>query len=167
MRVTGKITSLFLCLALLAITGCASKDVSVVENGKRVTIEYVMKADGKVLASGGSDGTYSYVHGKEDIVMNLSKYLEGARVGEEIRVSLPPEQAYGPHKEDLVRVIPASSLPEGMDLKLGMPIRGTNPDGSGFMARVVGIRDDQVVLDFNHPLAGKTINYHFKILDIK
>jgi FKBP-type peptidyl-prolyl cis-trans isomerase SlyD len=87
-------------------------------------------------------------------------------VGEEKDVKLRPEEAYGPVRKDAFQEVPKSSIPAEA-LKAGTPLRAQAPDGRTMVARVSEVKDKTVVVDLNHLLAGKTVVFHLKVLDVK
>jgi FKBP-type peptidyl-prolyl cis-trans isomerase SlyD len=88
------------------------------------------------------------------------------KVGDSKQVTVKPEDAYGPVNKDAVSEIEKDQIPED-SLKVGTVLQGQNPDGRVLIARVVEIKEDTVLLDYNHPLAGKTLYFDVKILDVQ
>ena len=135
--------------------------------GYQVSLEYTLSDDkGAEIQTNKGEAPLVYTPGKQEILPGLEKALDGMHVGEEKDVKLPPEDAYGPVDKEAFQEVPKSSIPaEG--LKVGTPLRAKSPDGRAMMARVSEIKDKTVIVDLNHPLAGKTLAFHVKILDVK
>jgi len=135
--------------------------------GYQVSLEYTLSDEkGAQMQTNKGEAPLVYTPGKNEILPGLEKALDGMHVGEEKDVKLPPEEAYGPVDKEAFQEVPKSSIPaEG--LKVGTPLRAHSPDGRSMMARVSEIKDKTVVVDLNHPLAGKTLAFHVKILDVK
>ena len=87
-------------------------------------------------------------------------------MGETKTVSLDPEQAYGISHEELLTSVPHSSFPEDTNLYVGITVEGKSSDGQLMSARVTSIEEDHVVLDFNHPMAGRTLNFDLELVSI-
>jgi len=90
--------------------------------------------------------------------------------GEEKEIKLSPEQAYGEAKPDMIKKFPKDKLPPGQEAKPGMMIMLNSPDGRKFPAKIVEkiveVDDKEVSIDFNHPLAGKALNFKIKVVEI-
>lgn len=138
-----------------------------IEKGKRVSFDYTLTVDGEVMDSSEGRSPLEYTHGEGQIVPGLEKEFEGMRVGDEKNVIVSPEEGYGVLNPDALQEIPRSSLPADATLEAGMSLQARDPNGNVFQVRVAGVKADTVVVDFNHPLAGKTLNFQVKILSIK
>lgn len=138
-----------------------------VSDGAQVAIEYTLTlGDEKVLDTNVGSDPLVYTHGQHQIIPGLEKALEGMTKGEQKTVTVAPEEAYGPVNPDAYYEIEKEKIPEG-SLKVGAIIEGTDGTGRQLRARVAEIKDDTVILDFNHPLAGKTLHFDVKILDVQ
>ncbi len=139
-----------------------------VEKGNKVKIEYTGSLeDGTVFDSSEKHGkplefeagTGKVIKGFDDAVMGMEK-------DEEKKVTIPAEDAYGERKEDLLKDIPRDKLPKE-ELKEGMTLIMTLPNGAQMPAIIHKIEENNVVLDLNHPLAGKTLHFKLKVVDIE
>jgi FKBP-type peptidyl-prolyl cis-trans isomerase SlyD len=138
-----------------------------IEQDKVVTISYTLKnGSGEVLDSSENNGDLSYLHGHQNIVPGLEKVLTGRDVGEQVDATVTPEEGYGERREDLVFSIPRERLPEG-ELELGMQFRAQSQDGQEMVVNLVGIGDDEVTLDGNHPLAGEDLHFDVTVTDVR
>ncbi|WP_447976878.1 FKBP-type peptidyl-prolyl cis-trans isomerase [Candidatus Nitrospira bockiana] len=135
--------------------------------GKVVSVEYTLRLDDReVFESNVGGDPLTYTHGSQEIIPGLEKALEGMKVGETKQVTVAPEDAYGVvHPEGIFEVEKSRIPSEG--LKVGAQLQGSGPDGRPVYPRVSEIKGDTVVLDLNHPLAGKTLHFDVKVLDIK
>ena len=136
-----------------------------IENGKKVKINYTLTVDGDYVD--GTDGRepFEYVQGKNQIIPGLERHLEGLGVGDEREVIVGPDDAYGVEDPNAYIEIAKSKMPEG-ELELGMLVHATGPDGRQMVVRVAEIREETIVLNFNHPLAGKELHFKIVILEI-
>jgi FKBP-type peptidyl-prolyl cis-trans isomerase SlyD len=140
---------------------------SVVQPGSEVSFDYTLTDEsGQVVDTSKGKAPLNYVHGKGQIIPGLEKELTGMTVGGEKRVTVKPEDAYGPVEPGAFREVPREALPAEA-LKVGTMLLAQGPAGEGVPVRVHEIKDNTVVMDFNHPLAGKTLSFDVKITDIK
>ena len=104
--------------------------------------------------------------GEGAIVPTLEMAIYGLRAGDEHTFELTPEQAYGPRDEALVRMMPLSDFPDDLAPVKGQIISFTAGDGEEIPGTVVDVEDDQVKVDFNHPLAGNFVIFRVQILSV-
>jgi FKBP-type peptidyl-prolyl cis-trans isomerase 2 len=88
------------------------------------------------------------------------------KIGEVKNVKLSPEEAYGNVNPEAVQAVPQSSFPPDFKLQEGLLVQGHDPQGQPVMAKIDSVEQDSVVLDFNHPLAGKSLNFEIELLSI-
>lgn len=159
------------CIAVLLgaidFDSAAFAQNATVQPGAEVSFDYTLTDDGgKVVESSKGKEPMHYVHGKGQIIAGLEKELAGMAVGAEKKVTVKPEDAYGPVDPRAFQEIPKEKLPQEA-LKVGTMLMAQAPSGQGVPVRVHEIKDSTVVMDFNHPLAGKTLSFDVKITDIK
>jgi FKBP-type peptidyl-prolyl cis-trans isomerase SlyD len=143
------------------------KSGSVVQEGSFVSIEYTLTDDGgKVLDTNVGKEPLTYIQGAGQIVKGLERELNGLKVGDQKKVAVKPEDGYGVPNEKAFQEIPREKIPVEAQ-KAGMMLMSKAPDGRGVPIRVHEVKEKTVVVDFNHPLAGKTLNFDVKIKDIK
>ena len=135
---------------------------------KAVSIEYTLTNDaGDVIDSSAGGAPLVYLQGAGNIIPGLEKALEGKAVGEELTVTVEPEDAYGEYSAELVSTLSASMF-EGVDqLEVGMQFHASAPDGQ---MQIVTIRDldgDDVTVDGNHPLAGQRLTFKVKVVAVR
>lgn len=140
-------------------------DKSTVASGKAVSIEYTLKVDEKVVDSNVGGAPLTFQQGSGRIIPGLEKALEGMKKGESKHVTVAPKDGYGEHDPKAFQEVNKEMIPP--DAKVGTMLNGTRPDGRRVMVVVKEIKEKTVLLDFNHPLAGKTLNFDVKILDVK
>lgn len=144
-----------------------TKSQNVVQDGSAVSFDYTLTDDdGKVIDSSKGKQPMSYTHGKGEIIPGLEKELAGMPVGAEKKVTIKPEDAYGPINPQAFQEVPKEKLPPEA-LKVGTVLMAQGPQGQGMPVRVHEIKDKTVIMDFNHPLAGKTLSFDVKITDIR
>jgi FKBP-type peptidyl-prolyl cis-trans isomerase SlyD len=134
--------------------------------GYKISLEYTLTDDkGEQIQSNKGEAPLVYTQGAHEILPGLEKALDGMHVGEEKDVKLPPEEAYGPVQKEAFQEVPKSSIPAEAH-KVGTPLRAQSPDGKTLVARVSEVKDKTIIVDLNHPLAGKTLAFHVKVLDV-
>ena len=144
-----------------------AKNDNVVKDGMLVSMEYTLKGtDGKVIDSSKGREPLKYVHGQKSMIPGLEKELTGMKVGSEKNVTVKPEDAYGPRNPNAVQEIPKEKIPPNA-LKVGAVLQGQDDQGRPLLARIQEIKDKAVVIDMNHPMAGKTLVFNIKIVDIQ
>lgn len=132
-----------------------------------VSIAYTLKDDtGEVLDSSEGGEDLAYLHGHQNIVDGLEEALEGKAVGESVSVTVEPEKGYGVRNDDLVFQVSRDRMPDE-ELELGVQFAAQDKDGNQQVVTLVGIGDDQVTLDANHPLAGQKLHFDVTVNDIR
>lgn len=145
----------------------------VVEPGKVVAIYYVVKVRGvarSIRSPLMGDPPLEYVHGAGQLIPGLERALEGRRVGEHVRVVVPPSQAYGERDRSLQQRVPLDALADLGPLEEGMILEALGEDGSWreFLTVVEIDREEQtVLLDANHPLAGLELEFDVDVVDVR
>jgi FKBP-type peptidyl-prolyl cis-trans isomerase 2 len=158
--------SLFLMVCMGAAWAHAADDV-VIKNGSKVAFDYTLTVDGKVADTSAGKKPLEYVQGDGKLIPALTKKLEGMRAGEEKTIVLPPEEAYGKVNPDAKREVPKTALPQNTELKPGMTMQARDAKGNVFMTKIAEVKKDSVIMDMNHPLAGKTLTFKIKIVSIQ
>ncbi len=142
------------------------KPSSVIQEGSFVSIEYTLTDDsGKMLDSNVGKEPLTYIQGAGQVVKGLERALLGLKVGDQKKVSVKPEDGY-PVNPDAFQEIPKDKLPPDA-LKVGTLLATKTQDGQSIPMRVHEIKDKTVIVDFNHPLAGKALNFDVTIKDIR
>jgi FKBP-type peptidyl-prolyl cis-trans isomerase SlyD len=144
-----------------------AKPETVVQTGSDVAFDYTLTDEsGTVIDSSKGKQPMHYIHGQGQIIPGLEKELAGMAVGGEKKVTVKPEDGYGPINPQAFQEIPKEKLPADA-LKVGTMLMAQGPQGQGVPVRVHEIKENTVIMDFNHPLAGKTLSFDIKITDIK
>ena len=104
-------------------------------------------------------GTGIFLEGFENAIL-------GMEVGQEKSIRLPPPEAYGKHLPSLIEVVPRESIPAKKTLEIGTLLILRSENGDEIPAKVINLTDEEATLDFNHPLAGITLNYRISLLEI-
>ncbi len=134
---------------------------------KVVTIDYKLQdQSGSLIESSEGRDPYCYIHGIGSTIPGLEAALEGKSTGAELKVELPPEQAYGERDEALVQVVSRDNFKAVDDLQPGMQFHAAS-EGGARIVTVTGIEGDDVTVDGNHPLAGATLKFEVTVRDVR
>jgi peptidylprolyl isomerase len=105
--------------------------------------------------------------GSRDVIPGFEDQVKGMEVGESKTFTVPSQEAYGQRSDELVIDIERERVPEDIDPQEGMVLQVKGEDGSVSNVQVVGVTDEKVTLDANHPLAGQDLNFEIKLEDIQ
>jgi FKBP-type peptidyl-prolyl cis-trans isomerase SlyD len=144
-----------------------TKEENVVKNGSVVSLEYTLSDEkGKVIESNKGKEPLKYTQGQNQIVPGLEKEVAGMKVGGQKNVKVKPEDGYGTVNPKAFQEVPKDKIPPD-GLKVGSTLTAKSTEGQTMQVRVHEIKENTVVLDLNHPLAGKTLLFDVKVLDIQ
>lgn len=133
-----------------------------------VSIDYRLHlGDGEVVDESEAGDPLVYLHGYEEIVPGLEKALEGKSAGDKVKAVVKPEDAYGEYDPEGLEEVPRTEFPAEMELEAGGVITGTDPDGDEVDFLVKEVKKDTVVVDFNHPMAGKTLHFDVTVREVR
>ncbi|MFQ5658095.1 MAG: peptidylprolyl isomerase [Candidatus Methylomirabilales bacterium] len=122
--------------------------------------------DGTVFDSSEGREPLEFEVGAGQVIEGFEKGVMGMKEGEEKQLSLPPEKAYGPHREDRVGKLPKEQVPDP-NVQPGSSIQVQTKEGGLIQAKVLQVEEDGVVVDINHPLAGKTLNFEVRLVGLE
>ena len=122
--------------------------------------------NGEVLQSNKGKEPVTYTHGQHEIIPGLEKGLAQMEINEEKSIHLRPQQAYGKVDPKGFKEVPRSDIPV-REPQVGMPLSARGAQGEEVLIQISEVKQDPVVLDFNHPLAGKTLHFDVKVLGIE
>lgn len=133
-----------------------------------VTVDYQLSLpDGEVVEKSDPSDPLVYLHGHEDIVPGLERALEGKVKGDRVQAIVPPEDAYGEYDPEGEETVDRSEFPEDLDLEVGGIITATDDEDDEVEFLIKAIDGDKVTVDFNHPMAGKTLHFDVTIRDVR
>jgi len=135
--------------------------------GDTVRIHYTGTLEnGEVFDSSAGRDPLEFVVGSGQIIPGLDKELPGMAVGDSKKVEIAPAEAYGEHDENNAHAVPRAEIPENIPLEVGGRLQVQTGQGQVMMVTVASVSDTEVVLDANHPLAGKTLIFDFELVAI-
>lgn len=139
-----------------------------VKKGDKVKIEYTGTLDdGTVFDSSEKHGKPLEIEvGAGMIIKGLDAALMGMKKGQEKEITIKPEEAYGEPNPKLERNVPLDKIPKDPPPRPGMVLVMQTQDGKKFPAMIKDVTTTEVTIDLNHPLAGKTLHFKIKIVEI-
>jgi FKBP-type peptidyl-prolyl cis-trans isomerase SlyD len=138
------------------------------EENKVVTINYTVKdKEGNVLDSTTKEHPYAFLSGQNQILPELENQLGQMLIGSKKQIVLTPEQGYGEYDEKAVRQVNRSDFPENVELKEGMRFVADTGDGRQLPFIITNIEENDIKIDFNHPYAGKTLEFDVELIDVR
>lgn len=166
-----KVSMKILGLVLVGVLGIISQPVMAedvtVQDGKKVKIDYTLKMDGQVIETSVDKEPLEYSHGAGQIIPGLSAGLTGMKVGEQKTVIVEPKDAYGDVIPENFREIPKSNFPADAKPEMGMVVQLKDEAGNIIPGILWEIKEETLVVNFNHPLAGKTLEFDVKVVAIE
>jgi len=138
-----------------------------------VTMDYELKIDGEVVDTSEDGDPIIFLQGAGQIIPGLEKAIYGLTAGDKKSVTVNPEDGYGEIDPDSIVEVPKDEFPEDFPLELGVEITVNTEDEDDesleeeMEATIIAINEDTVTLDFNHPLAGKSLNFDVNILEVR
>ena len=133
-----------------------------------VALDYRLHlGDGEVVDESETNDPLVYLHGYEEIVPGLERALEGKSQGEKLQVTVKPEDGYGDYDEEALEEVARTEFPNDLELEAGGIVTGTDPDGDEVDFLIKEVKKDTVVVDFNHPMAGKTLHFDVTVREVR
>jgi FKBP-type peptidyl-prolyl cis-trans isomerase SlyD len=138
-----------------------------IAKGKVVSMDYTLTDDAGEMLDTSKGGTpLVYLHGIGGIIPGLERGLEGRSTGDNVQVKVAPEDAYGLHQDALIESVPRSAFRGVEKIEPGMTFQAAQ-NGQTRVVTVVGVDQDTVRVDANHPLAGKTLYFDVTIVEVR
>ena len=138
-----------------------------IENNKVATLHYTLKDNEGNIIDQSEDGSFVYLHGALNIIPGLETALTGKAAGDELNVKVAPEEAYGVRSEEHMQEVPKEMFESDAEINVGMQFHAQGPNGEDLMVTIAEIKDDVIIVDGNHPLAGMELNFDVKIVEVR
>jgi FKBP-type peptidyl-prolyl cis-trans isomerase SlyD len=136
--------------------------------GSVVGIDYTLHlGDGEIVDKSEHGEPLTYLHGEGQIVPGLEAALEGLEAGSKKQVVVEPAEGYGEHDDRGIQTVPRKAFPPDFEPEIGMSLTAEGPGGEAVPFSVREVRPDEVVIDLNHPLAGKTLHFDVTVRDVR
>ncbi len=134
---------------------------------KVVTLDYILKDDAGTVIDQSQNGQFVYLHGAFNIVPGLEKALDGKTSGDQVSVSVSPEDGYGERDDARSQVVEREMFDTPDEIEVGRQFHAQSPDGETLVITVTAVEGDKITIDGNHPLAGVTLNFDVTIVDVR
>ena len=135
--------------------------------GTRVLVHYTGTLDdGTQFDSSRDREPLEVVLGQEMVIPGFERAIAGMEIGQTVTVTIPEEEAYGPHHEEMVLRIPKSSFPAEITPEVGVQLMLHSPDGNEVPAYIVEVDEEEATLDANHPLAGFALTFEIELISV-
>ena len=162
----NRLVSAGLCAVLFSGCGWFGAKEKRVRKGSKVKVHYTVSAGGTILDSTLKREPMEYRQGSGKLITGLEEQLLGMKEGDERTLNVPPEKGYGLFDPEAVQNVPLARFgAQGRRLRKGMSVQGLRR-GRLVKAKVLAVREGQVMLDFNHPLSGKTLTFKVKVVEV-
>ena len=147
----------------------SNKENAKVNNGNTVSIHYRgTLGDGSTFDSSYDRGNpISFTVGTGQMIEGFETNVLGMTLGEKKTFTITSDRAYGPHIEEAVHSVPKSSFPDDFEFAIGSLVTGSQGEGQPVVGKILEEKEDTVVLDFNHPMAGKDLTFEVEIVDLE
>lgn len=138
-----------------------------VKHGDTVKVEYTGTFDnGTVFDTSEGREPLEFAAGAGQVIPGFDKAAIGMKIGQEKEIKLQPSETYGSYNPQLVQEIPFDRIQIEEELKQGMVLAVTMPNGNQVPATITKVANETATIDLNHPLAGQVLNFKFKVVDI-
>jgi len=138
-----------------------------IENDVIVSLLFTLTVDGEIIDDADENEPFLYLHGHENVIPGMEKELAGMKIGESKSFTVQPEGGYGDSDPDGILHLPRSEFPEDIPLDPGLELEMRDENEQILYATVISSTPTMIKLDFNHPLAGKELNFEVTVLDLE
>lgn len=132
-----------------------------------VSLDYTLTVEGELIDSSDETGPIEFIQGNGEIIPGLEREIQGMKLAEVRDVHVAPGEAYGEIDPEAVIDVPRSDFPDDLPVEPGTEIEVRDNEGNAMDARIVEVKPDAITLDFNHPLAGKQLEFHVKVVALR
>src|SRR6187401_1527136 len=138
-----------------------------VKSGDRVKVHYHGRlTNGETFDKSEGREPLEFEVGSGSVIKGFDEGVTGMSVGEKKTITIPFDEAYGPRNPEMVIEMPKENFPKEMELEVGMPLMMSDQEGHQFQVAITEIKENSVMLDANHPLAGQDLVFDLELVDI-
>lgn len=142
--------------------------MSQVKENDTVKVHYTGKlSSGEVFDSSVDREPLEFTLGKGQIIPGFEKEVIDMKVNEKKSFDVTSEEAYGDVRKELIQEVPKTNLPPDIKPEVGMGLVSKTPEGQEMQLTVAEVKDESIVVDANHPLAGKDLTFEIEVVEIK
>jgi FKBP-type peptidyl-prolyl cis-trans isomerase SlyD len=132
-----------------------------------VSMAYELSVDGKIEEAYNDSDPIVFIYGHENIIPGLENQIRDMKIGDNKDITVPAADAYGEVVEEAIIDVPREQFPANIPLQIGTILEVKDEQGNPMTAHISAVTDELITLDFNHPMAGKTLNFKIKIIDLR
>ena len=152
-------------LGAILISGCSAAEA---QNGDIVEVHYTGTLEnGTVFDTSEGREPLEFTLGQGQMIPGFEQAVLGMKVGETKTVTIPADEAYGPHSDDMVQVINREELTNIPNPEVGQQLYGSQPGGGTITGTITNVTDTTITVDFNHHLAGKDLTFEIELMSIE
>lgn len=141
--------------------------MSKAKDGDTVKVHYTGTLEnGEVFDTSKEREPLEFQLGQGQLIPGFEKAVVGMDEGDSTKVDIPSDEAYGEVRDDLIITVPKDQLPDDVEPKIGMQLQVNQQNGQPIPVRITEIKDEELVLDANHPLAGKDLSFEIELLEV-
>ena len=134
-----------------------------IEINQTVKMKFQVRIDGEIVDGTTGNKPFEFVFGTGQVIAGLEKRMKDMNLGEQAKFLVPAADAYGEYNEDAIQTMPIEEFAGIKDLKVGMQLQGQDENEQPIQVIVKEITETQIVIDYNHPLSGKDLEYIIQI----
>jgi len=143
-------------------------DAMPLDANKVISFNYTLKDDqGAVIESTSNKQPLTFLSGQNQIIPKLEEALNGMLIGGKKNVKVDAVDAYGEYSADAIQSVKKEQFPAEAKLEVGMTYLANSPDGKQVPFTIKEVKETEVMVDFNHPLAGKNLEFDVELLDVR
>ena len=137
------------------------------KNGDTVKINYTGKLeDGTIFDTSSDREPIQFTIGTDQVIAGLEQAVIGMNTGETKTSKIPADQAYGPHRNEMVIEVDRKEIPDNIKLEIDQHLQIPQENKRSIIVRVTDISEEKVTLDANHPLAGRDLTFDIELIEI-
>ena len=136
-----------------------------IKKNQIIKLNYELKINDEIIDSNIGMDSLEFTYGSGDLIPGLEKRIEDMNEGETKQFKVPAKEGYGEYNEEFTEVVPKEAF-EGIDLQIGLVLEADTESGEVIKATVTEVTNDEVTVDYNHPLAGSDLDFTVTIKTI-
>ncbi len=140
--------------------------MKVAKNADKVKIHYTKKMKRGEILDSSKDSQPLEIRIGSNIIPLFENAIEGMKVGDTKKVLVPPEEAHGPRRKELIANVKKDNLPKNIKPALGHKVKMRQPNGNDIEAMITDVQGDTITLDANHPLAGRALIFEIELIEV-
>ena len=159
----------FLCFTSVSdgLAKQTREEGNLVAEGSMVKVNYTLTVDGNVVDRSEEGEPLEFKVGGSQVIPGFEEALVGMKVGEKKSFELSPDKGYGHQDPRAIQTVTKDKLPSDITPEVGMILHAQMPNGQPMTMRIIEVNEDTIVVNLNHPLAGKTLNFDVEVVEIQ